>query len=201
MKKKTIYLVLFIAVVAYLMYFAFWLLHCKNFQEVLHVNFSQLALQLKGESGQDYGVPLFITRLFHNKLVDGFLLIIKTYFKFWDFIFFGELFPFIGGFGILAAGYYFFDSKTKRTRDWMLFLLFLILPFMELFLYQKILFIVRISLFYLVFGFISLLGIKRFVSLHRWSFAIIIILAIVSIWWLLIADFHLANFCYQYPLV
>ena len=139
MKKKITILLLLITLVIEAVYLVFWLSHCKNFQEILHVNFGPLALQLKGEAGQDYGLPLLIVRFFHNKPVDAFLLIIKTYFRFWDFLFFGELFPFLGGFGILVAGYYFFASKTKRILHRILFLLFLSTPFIELFFYSRIL--------------------------------------------------------------
>lgn len=200
MKKKIAIFFLLITFVIEAVYFAFWLFHCKNFQEILHVNFEPLLLQLQGETSQDYGLPLLIVRFFHNKLIDAFLLIIKTYFRFWDFLFFGGLFPFIGGFGILIAGYYFFASKTKRILQWIPVLLFLTLPFIELFFYSKIPFLIRISLFYVFFGFISLMGIKKFVFSQKWALAILTILAIISVWWFLIADFHLATFCYQYPL-
>jgi hypothetical protein len=201
MRRKTIVLFLLVTIIVEVIAFAFWLIHCKNFQEILHVNFSQLALQLKGEAGQDYGLPFFVTRFFHNKLIDAFLLTIKTYFKFWDFLFFGELFPFLGSFGILAAGYYFFVSKSKRILHWIVLIIFLLLPFAELFLFAKIPFLIRIGLFYIFFGFISLVGIRQFVKSQKWAWIVILVLTIVSVWWLLIADFHLATFCYQYPLV
>ena len=202
MKKKIALLVLLLIIlVVEIAYLAFWLIHCKNFQEVLHVDFSTLALQLKGEAGQDSGVSLFITRFFHNKPVDAVLLVIKTYFRFWDFILFGKLFPFLGSFGILAAGYYFFASNVKRLRYWILFIIFLLLPFVELFFSAKIPFLIRIGLFYAFFGFISLFGIKKFIQSQRWSWVIVLILALISIWWFLVSDFNLATFCYQYPLV
>ena len=147
MKKKIGILFLLITIEIELAVLAFWLLHCKNFQEVLHVDFRPLALQLKSEVDQDYGLPLLVIRFFHNKPVDAIWLTIKTYFKFWDFLFIGGLFPFIGGFGILVAGYYFFASKAKRLWQWLLFVLFLVLPFMELFLYAKMPFLIRIGLF------------------------------------------------------
>jgi hypothetical protein len=200
MKKKITILLLLIALVIEAVYLVFWLFHCKNFQEILHVNFQPLALQLKGEAGQDYGLPLLIVRFFHNKLIDSFLLIIKTYFRFWDFTFFGELFPFLGGFGILVAGYYFFASKTKRILHWILFLLFLSTPFIELFFSSRIPFLIRIGLFYTFFASISLVGLWKFTLSHKRDIGILMILAIISVWWLLIADFHLATFCYQYPL-
>jgi len=201
MKKKITVLFLLVAFAIEAIYLAFWLFHCRNFQEVLHVNFGQLALQIKGETGQDFGLPIFVARFFHNKPVDALLLIIKTYFKFWDFFFFDGLFPFIGGFGILAAGYHFFSAKSKRMVYWILFLLFLTLPIMEMFIYQRIPFLIRIGLFYVVFGFISLVGIRKFVLSQKWAWVLIPILAIISIWWFLVADFRLATFCYQYPLV
>lgn len=200
MKNKRVLLFLLVTIVIEIVYFVFWLFHCKDFQEVLHIHFEPLVLQLQGETSQDLGLPLMVIRFFHNKLIDSFLLVIKTYFRFWDFLFFGELFPFIGSFGILAAGYYFLASKTKRAAYWILFLLFLGLPFMELFLYQIIPFVIRISLFYAVFGFISVLGIWKFTQSSKRALLIILILAIISIWWILTADFHLANFCYQYHL-
>jgi len=199
MKKKITRLFLLITLEIEIAVLAFWLLHCKDFQEILHVNFGQLTLQLKGETGQDLGVPLLIVRLFHNKLIDGTLLIVKTYFRFWDFLFTGGLFPFLGGFGIMSAGYYFFASTVKRAWQWILFILFLMFPFVELFLYAKVPFLIRIGLFYAVFGFISLLGIKKFLSLQKWGFVILIILVAVFIWWFAITDFHFANLCYQYP--
>jgi hypothetical protein len=199
MKKKFVRLLLLITVEIELAVLVFWLFHCNNFQEILHVSFWQLALQLKGEAGQDFGLPLLIIRLFHNKPIDALLLIIKTYFRFWDFLFTGGLFPLIGSFGILAAGYYFFASTVKRTWQWILFILFLVLPFIELFLYAKIPFLIRIGLFYAVFGFISVLGIKKFALSQKWGFIILTILVAISLWWFAIADFRLANFCYQYP--
>jgi len=200
MRKKITLLFVLIALAIEAVYLAFWLFHCKNFQEILHVDFKPLALQLQGETSQDYGLPLLVVRVFHNKLVDSFLLIIKTYFRFWDFLFLGELFPFIGGFGILTAGYYFFASKTKRISHWTFFILFLLLPFLELFSYSKTPFLIRIGLFYIVFASISLLGIWKFVLSQKWALLILTVLAIISIWWFLIADFNLATFCYQYPL-
>jgi hypothetical protein len=200
MKKKLTILFLLLSIVIENIFLAFWLLHCKNFQEILHVHFGPLALQLKGETGQDYGLPLLLIRFFHNKPVDGFLLTVKTYFRFWDFLLFGELLPFLGSFGILSAGYYFFASKTKRTLHWIIFLLFLIMPLMELFLYSRVPFIIRIGLFYTFFASVSLIGLWKFTLSQKWAWVLILILAIISIWWLLIADFHLATFCYQYPL-
>jgi len=199
MKKKFGRLLVLITIEIELAFLAFWLIHCKGFQEILHVNFPTLALQLRGEVNQDYGLPLWIVRFFHNKPIDTLLLIIKTYFRFWDFLFFGELFPFIGVFGILAAGYYFFTSNTKRLWQWILFALFLVLPFVELLFYAKVPFLIRIGMFYAVFGFISVLGIKKFVLLQKWAFVVLIILAAISFWWFAVADFHLASFCYQYP--
>jgi hypothetical protein len=199
MKKKIALLFLLITVIVEVFAFAFWFTHCKNFQELLHVNFGPLALQLKGETGQDLGVPLLVVRIFHNKLIDSILLIVKTYFRFWDFLFTGGLFPFLGGFGILAAGYYFFAEKTKRLWQWGLFIIFLVLPFVELFLYQKIPFLIRFSLFYVIFGLISLLGIRKFALMQKWGFVILIALTILSVWWMLFANFHLETLCYQYP--
>ncbi len=199
MKKKITLLFLLMAAAVELANLIFWLIHCKNFQELLHVNFGPLVLQLQGEMSQDSGLPFLLIRFFHNKLVDGLLLIIKTYFRFWDFVFQGELFPFIGGFGILAAGYYFFASKVKKMWQWVLCGLFLVLPFTELFFYSRIPFLLRISLFYIVFGLISLLGIGKFMNAQKWGWVILTLLIIVSAWWLLFADFRFAIFCYQYP--
>lgn len=199
MKKKIAILFLLITIEIEIAFLVFWLWHCNNFQEVLHVHFEPLALQLKGEAGQDFGLPLFIIRLFHNKPVDAWLLTVKTYFRFWDFLFIGGLFPFIGSFGILVAGYSFFAAKTKRLWHWLLFILILALPFMELFLYAKIPFLIRTILFYIIFGLISLLGIRKFALSQKWGWLIILILTVVSVWYFAVADFHIGTFCYQYP--
>ena len=199
MKKLISLLILLIVAVVEIYNLSFWLMHCKNFQEFLHVNFQGLLLQLQGEMSQDTGVPFLFVRLFHNKIVDACLLVLRTYFRFWDFVFQGGLFPFVGGLGILTAAYYFFNSKIRRLWQWLLFLIFIFLPFMELVLSAKVPFFFRIAIYYLVFGVISLLGLNKFVKEQKWGWLIVVLLIIVSVWWLLAADFHLAFTCYQYP--
>ncbi len=200
MKKKIILFALILLVIFIEASFLFhWLSHCKNFHDVTHLNLQSLLLQLQGEISQDKGMPFILIRLFHNKIIDFTLATLKFYFRFWDMLLQGELFPFIGAFGIIAAGWYFIASKTKKVWHWALLLLLAFSPFIEIFLYAKIPFLIRISLYTIVYGGISLLGIGKFALSQKRAPIVVLILSVISIWWLLVANFRFEIFCIQYP--
>jgi hypothetical protein len=201
MKKKIIIVaLLLIVVLVESLTLLHWLSRCIDFKdEMFHVNFNSMTLQIQGESAIDQG-PIIITRVFHNKITDFALQIFKLYLRFWDVQFLGKLFSFAGFFGILAAGWYFFLSKTKRLWQWAALVILLLLPFMELFLFKTIPFPVRLGSYIFTFGIISLLGIGKFILSQKWAPVIVLILAIISLWWLLAGDFNFVNFCIQYPL-
>ncbi len=200
MKKKLIVIGILLAVfVIELATLLHWFGRCINFKdEMFHVNLNALSLQIQGESAIDKG-SLLITRFFHNKITDFILMVISLYLRFWDVQFLGKLFSFAGFFGIFAAGWYFFASKTKRLWQWAVLVTLLLLPFVELFLFGVIPFQVRLGLYAIIYGIVSLLGIGKFVLSQKWAAVIIAILIIISIWWLLNGDFNFVNFCIQYP--
>ena len=200
MKKKLILIGILLAVfVVELVTLLHWFGRCINFKdEMFHVNLNALSLQIQGESAIDKG-PLVIIRFFHNKISDFILMVINLYLRFWDVQFLGKLFSFAGYFGIFAAGWYFFASKTKRFWQWAALVVLLLLPFVELFLFGVIPFPIRLGLYIIAYGTVSLLGIGRFALSQKWAVVIILILIVVSIWWLLSGDFNFVNFCIQYP--
>jgi hypothetical protein len=199
MKNKIIVVVLLTVVSVEFLTLSHWLSRCIDFKdEIFHVNIGSLALQIQGENAIDTG-PIIISRFFHNKITDFVLLVIKPYLRFWDVLFLGKLFSFVGFFGIFAAAWYFFANKTKRLWQWAIFILLVFLPLVELFLFKVVPFHLRMGMYIVSFGGVSLWGIWKFMFSQKWAPIIIVILIIISIWWLLLGDFNFVNFCVQYP--
>jgi hypothetical protein len=197
-KKIILFVVILTAALVEISMLTHWLFHCKNFHDVTHLNLQSLLLQLQGEMSQDKGLPFVIIRFFHNKITDFTFTTLKLYFRFWDMLLQGELFPFVGVFGLIAAGWYFVTQKSKRLWQWLFLILLILLPFIEILLYAKVPFLIRIGLFLFAYGIASLLGIGKFTLSQKWAPVVILILAVISIWWLLVANFRFEVFCIQY---
>lgn len=198
-KKKILYLSLLFSFLIEIITVCYWLAHCKYFHSNLHIDFSALWLQLSAEISQDKDVPYVLTRLFHNKFIDLFLVILKLYFRFWDLVLNQGLFSFVGTFGILGAGWYFLHNKVKRFWQWSLILAICLVPFVEIFFSSRIPFVIRICLYFVIFVPISLIGVKKFLLSWNKAAYVLIFLFILSIWWMLSGSFDFATYCIQYP--
>ena len=104
---------------------------CGNFLGVLHFSSFDLQLRLIESIHNDVDSPLFIVRLFHNKLVGSIIDIFGNYLQFWNVLFLTNFISLAGVVGIAVQFYYFFIRKKTKWL-WTMFFFVLLTPFIEI---------------------------------------------------------------------
>lgn len=169
---------------------------CTSFTGIFHYSASNLQLQLEDYIYTEKGTPLVLTRLFNNKITDNFLALLRYYLQFWDIRFGTFWFSLIGYFGIFAGFYYFISLKKKKYYHWLFLIILFILPWLELYSFHLSIAIKSIYL-WLPYVLFSIFGIYQFLTHGKFKKRIIIIvlLALLSIWWLIFLPYGMSAYC------
>src|SRR6266567_446988 len=131
MGTKLTYLILTIAAVIEFLTVKAWFL-CKSFTDLFHLSSINITLQIEDYVHSEKGTPLFLTRLFTNKIIDTFLDLLRIYLQFWDIRFGASWFSLVGYFGIFAGFFYILSNKKKRLYHWAMLIIILLLPLIEI---------------------------------------------------------------------
>jgi|SRR6185369_14330048 len=167
--------------------------NCRDFVGEFHYSQINLDLQLTGAIHNDREIPIWLVRVFHNKVVGAFFAVFDSYSKFWGALFLTSFLSFAGIVGLGAQFYSFFTNK-KRFAVWIAFLALLVSPLVEIFLFNYLPFAVRLTLIAFPFVAWSMLGFKFLLEKKKVNSKIVDLLIVVSLWYLL--AFHpLATFC------
>src|SRR5438046_588964 len=101
--------------IAFCYYFAFraWLA-CIDMMDYYHFSSFDLKLQITNLITYDFDQQIFVTRFFHNKIVQFALDLYKRYTHFFDPLLFISLLSFVGFVGVLLGVWYFLKAKKKN---------------------------------------------------------------------------------------
>ncbi|HSW97096.1 MAG TPA: hypothetical protein VLF89_04700 [Candidatus Saccharimonadales bacterium] len=184
-----------IAVVEFLTVKAWFV--CKSFTDLFHLASINITLQIEDYIHLEKGTPLFLTRLFTNKIVNSFFDLFRLYFRFWDIRFGASWFSLIGYFGIFAGFYYIFSNNKKRWYHWVMVILILVLPVFEVVKGPHISLVIKSIYLWAPFCLFSLYGIYQFLTHgnRKLKLVIILLLTILSIWWIYFLPFTMPPYC------
>ena len=186
MKNK---LLLLIILLGELFTFYFWV-PCAQVLDKFHFTTYDLQLRLIERIHYDQFVPLWETRIFHNKFAGALFDLIRSYVQFWDLAFLINTISIVGVVGVVVMFYHFFSQKKNRPTI-VLFTLLLLLPFVEIFHVTLIPPFIRVGIFILPLILWSLLGCWHLSEKKRGRW-LILILILVSLWYqVAIASLHL----------
>ncbi len=181
MKKhlKIIILLILILIVQ-----AFALLPWFTYTDVsapVHFSSFDLELRLIENIHNDVGVPLQEVRMFHNKVTGSLFDTFGHYLQFWNLTFLDKFISLAGVVG-LGAGLYYFFTKKKNWILWLTFGYLLVAPFIEIFGFTKLPYLVRLVLVAMPFVIWSLWGYWNLLKEKKISVKWIIVLLVVSLW-------------------
>jgi hypothetical protein len=181
MKRK---IILVVAVVIELIFLKQWL-SCMRYPGQFHFSQFDLSLRLIEAIHNDGGVPLFIVRLFHNKIVGTVIDVYNSYTHYWDITFLVSLLSFVGVFGLLSCVWYLFRGKLKGWAG-ILFAVALVFPIVEILVTYNFPFILQLGLIAIPLAIMSSVGWWHFLAgENRLRYGLFIVLEILSILWLL----------------
>lgn len=194
MKKHlniTVFLILIfiIQVTALLPWFA-----CSDFTIPVHFSSFDLGLRLIENIHNDVGVPLQEVRMYHNKVTGSLFDIFGHYIQFWNISFLAKFVSLAGVVGLVAGLSYFF-TKKKNWMLWSAFSYLLVVPFIEMFGFTKLPYLVRLVLVAMPFVIWSLFGYWNLLKEKKINVKWIVVLLLVSVWYQLALP-GLEKFCF-----
>jgi hypothetical protein len=173
-----------------------WLV-CKSFTGVFHHSSGDVNLQIQDYLGSERNTPLFVARLFHNKMLENIFDFFNFYLHFWDIRFGGNWFSLIGYFGICAGFYYFLSNKKKNVLHWLSIIVLLLLPLIEIFIEPHVSILIKSIYLWLPFTIFSLYGIYQFLQYGSFKkrISILIILIATSILFFISLNTSISPYC------
>jgi hypothetical protein len=196
MGTKINYLIIAIIAIIELFTIRAWFV-CKSFTDFFHLSSVSITMQIEDYEHAEKGTPLFLTRLFSNKLTDSVLDVLRIYLQFWDIRFAASWFSLVGYFGIGAGLYYILINKKKRFYHWIMLAVIFLLPCIEVFKEPHLSVMLKSIYLWLPFAIFSLYGIYQFlihgkIKTRLW---ILFTIIIISIWWIYFLPYTMPRYC------
>lgn len=171
---------------------------CQRFKDFIHLSSTNMGLYIKDLTNNDAGIPLFIVRFFHNKIIAFFNLLLQYYLRFWDDRFILNLLSIVGCFGMILGVWYLLVRNLKYRKYLRIALIYLlVIPLTEILYEPRIGFIYKIIFLTLPLQLFSLFGIWKFLGVGRNYFRMIIVLILIvlSVWWMRVLPADIYNYC------
>lgn len=170
---------------------------CQGFTDIFHYSSVNLAYQLDTYINPFKGIPLWIVRLFHNKLVQIPINFLRFYLQFWDIRFGSNWFSLIGYFGIFAGFYYLISEKKKKVYHWLALIMLLVLPCIEILLSPQLPIIIKSVYLWIPFIIFSLYGIYQFMTHgeRKKRSYVVAALLILSLLWIFFLPHAFSRYC------
>ncbi len=173
-----------------------WLM-CRNFVDSYHFSLYDLVLQINDGARHNEGVPVFLVRVFHNKVLQFVIDVYRRYTHFFDWQLLITLISFVGLFGVLLGIWYFVDSKKKNKFVGFLILAMFLTPFIEMLFNPRIDFDLKLFLIAVPFQTVSSIGHYQFMNKHKSLLTLFIYIALIilSIAWIAIIPGQAFRYC------
>jgi hypothetical protein len=172
-----------------------WLV-CHNLQSMMDISSVNTKLQLEDYIHSDTNTSFFVIRFFHNKITGLFINTLDKYLKYWDIRFTSNVFSLIGVLGIFLGLWRVGQSKIKRIYKILIFVLVIVWPLPFSLNVLHISFVYKFLLFIMPYYILSLFGVWKFIKTHKkYTFTVVILLSLLSIWWFILLPREIAYFC------
>ena len=170
---------------------------CKSFTDLFHYSSVNLNLQIDYYIDTEKNTSYILSRLFNNKFIDSILNLLRFYLQFWDIRFGASWFTLIGYFGIFSGFYYIFSLKQKRFYHWIMLLVILFLPWIEIIIEPHINIMMKSIYLWAPFSLFSLYGISQFLNRGKFKkrLLVLLILTLISIWWIAFLPYSMPRYC------
>lgn len=170
-------------------------LSCANYNGNFHYSSHVVSFHLNELISGERQVPIFIVRLFHNKITIFLFDIFNRYIQFFNIFYLINIIGLAGLFGLFYFYFYFFAYTENRFIK--IFAVFiLLLPFLEIFQLTKQTFFLKMLYLILPYQTIALVGFFFFLKQNkRISYIIYFLLLLMSIGWIIVFQRESLNFC------
>lgn len=193
MKKK---IILLLGIILFVQLFAVVQMGiCPGFDDKVHYSAFDLELRIIEGIHGDKNIPLWMVRMFHNKLVGSGFDLVGAYLQFWKIGSLTQIISLAGVVGVAAGFYAFFSSKKKSLVLWLLLGYLLLAPLVEIFGFTKLPYLFRLSFIALPFLAWSLFGYWSLLQTKKLNLWLLIALLVVSVWYQTATAYFL-RYCY-----
>jgi hypothetical protein len=155
---------------------------CQKMTDFFYFSSFDLQLRLTESAHNDSGLPLFLVRLFHNKVVGALIDSFRSYTLFWDLRLIISLVGFIGICFFFLGIYYLITVKKKSRMLWIVLIWILLLPFIIM-NRLPIPFHMALSLYTFALLIFAKFGFDQVIGRYPRFFIVAIVLFLLSIWW------------------
>lgn len=169
-------------------------LFCQRFADPFYYSALDIQLKVNAAISNDIGYSTFLVRFLHNKVYVSANELINSYIQFFDMQFVILFFSLIGVFGIVC-GLYYLIKKENTLRIKLIFVTLVLVPVLIIFNKYSLV-IIQVFVLWLPFQALSAYGVIQFIKNHRKSgIPIVLILFVVSIWYMLLMQKDYLMFC------
>ena len=171
-------------------------LSCSNYNGNFHYSFYVNSFHLNELISSEDQVPIFVARLFHNKITIFLFDIFNRYIQFFNVNYLINILGLAGLFGLFYFYYSISAFKAGRKIVRIFAIVTLLLPFLEIFQLTKQTFFLKILYLILPYQAITLMGFSFFLKQNKpISYAIYFLLLLMSIGWIMVFQREALNFC------
>lgn len=166
---------------------------CNRLTDPYYFSPFDLQLRLIEAIHSDMGIPLFVVRLFHNKVVGTVLDVFHSYILFWDLRF---VFSLIGPamFALAVIGIYVLLKNKKPLFFLLILALLALFPFIQILFRSAIPFSFWIAAYSILFMMTGFYGSSK-IRITKWSLLFIFSMIVLSWWWNSVYSPLLLEFC------
>lgn len=171
--------------------------HCWLFTQTFYFTRDSLTATLINSINDDKGMPLFLIRMLHNKVLLLPWGLGQALMQYWDGRFLEEFIGVVGAFGVLCAMWYLVTKHRKNILGWVLVGLGILLPLTEIYIIPHVRFEWRMTAISIVFQALSLFGIYYFLSQpqKKWRYIVLSGILVISLLFLFFLPLTYQNFC------
>jgi hypothetical protein len=187
---------LFISLIAMFICLLSLHLKCTNFNGNFHYSFIVNSFHLNELIATETGVPIFVARIFHNKITVFAFDLFSRYLQFFDISYFIKILGPVGVFGLMYFYFLILGQKIKNIFINIFGIALLLLPFLEIFQIFKSAFFLKLLVFILPYQIASFIGYLFFLREgNRVTYWIYFVLLILTIGWIIVFQNELLSFC------
>lgn len=169
---------------------------CNKFAEFFHFSLLDLSLRIDEAVNNDGGFSLFAVRFFHNKALGTFFDAYRNLLRYWDILFFINFLSIAGFIGLIFVAFYFFQKKRIRRYALPIFIFVLFMELLEIFFRPNISFLLKVICLFIPLFILSLLGWREYIGEHKkTNIWFVILVCVISIWWLLLFNKNILEYC------
>lgn len=160
--------------------------NCWHFKDTFYFTKDTLSNVLINAINADTNTPLFVVRLFHNKVTAFLWGLLQTFLQYWDIRFFSELLGIVGAIGIYLAIWYLVTKRQKTWWAWGLVAIYSVFALWEMIVIPHFPYFYRVIFFAVISQVLSIFGwwifLQKKGKLRIGLFIALLILSAFALW-------------------